>query len=322
MHAKQPPPLAPETFSQENDEIDLRELMAVLWRGKYWIFSITLVSALLATVIALWLPNIYRSEALLAPSTVQKGGALSAMMGQLGGLSNLAGINLGDKEVDKTSITVEVAKSRHFLSTFIRRHQIEVPLMAATRMDEESGNLKIDQSVYDSATKQWQRVVKPGHSVAPTDWELVKKFRELFTIQQDKKSGLVTVSLQFYSPEMAQRWVELLIHDLNQEMKKRDQVEAQQSIDYLKKAQEETSVAEMKKLFSQLIEDQIKTLMLTNVTQEYIFKTLDPAVVAEEKSSPKRGLIILLATMAGGMIGLMLILSRHALRRKVTEHDE
>ncbi len=103
--------------------------------------------------------------------------------------------------------------------------------------------------------------------------------------------------------------------DLNEAMKLRDQADATRNIAYLKAQLEKTLVADMQKVFYQLIEEQTKTLMLTEVNQEYVFKTLDPAVVAEEKAKPKRALIAVLGTLLGGMLGVMIVLVRHALAR-------
>ncbi|MGL6601111.1 GNVR domain-containing protein [Aeromonas hydrophila] len=48
-----------------------------------------------------------------------------------------------------------------------------------------------------------------------------------------------------------------------------------------------------------------------------MFKTLDPAVVAEEKLKPKRALIVVLGTLLGTLFGVVLLLGRHVMRRKV-----
>lgn len=82
----------------------------------------------------------------------------------------------------------------------------------------------------------------------------------------------------------AKQWVEWLVADLNQVMKQKDIDEAQRNIAYLKVQLEKTPVADMQTVFYKLIEEQTKTLMLAEVNQEYVFKTLDPAVVPEEKS--------------------------------------
>lgn len=298
------------------DEIDLRELFAALWHGKWWIVASTVVGAVIAVMVAISLPNIYRSEALLAPSAEQQGGGLAAMAAQFGGLASLAGVNLsGGGGPDKTAIAVEIGKSRQFLSHFIRQHQLEVPLMAVAKVDKATGELVIDEDVYDVASKQWVREVPPGKSVEPTDWELVKAFRNVASISQDAKSGLVTVAVEYYSPESAKQWVDWLVADLNETMKSRDQADATRNISYLKAQLEKTPVADMQKVFYQLIEDQTKTLMLTEVNQEYVFKTLDPAVIAEEKAKPQRALIAVLGTLLGGMLGVMIVLVRHAIGR-------
>ncbi|MFM4990443.1 Wzz/FepE/Etk N-terminal domain-containing protein [Aeromonas veronii] len=310
---KEHPPLPVAMNGAGEDEIDLRELFAALWRSKWWIVVSTLVGAVIAVILAISLPNIYRSEALLAPSAEQQGGGLAAMAAQFGGLASLAGVNLSGGGPDKTAIAVEIGKSRQFLSHFIRQHQLEVPLMAVTKADKLTGELLINEDIYDVARKKWVREVPSGKPVEPTDWELVKAFRNIASISQDAKSGLVTVAVEYYSPESAKQWVDWLVSDLNEAMKLRDQTDATRNISYLKAQLEKTPVADMQKVFYQLIEDQTKTLMLAEVNQEYVFKTLDPAVVTEEKAKPKRALIAVLGTLLGGMLGVMIVLLRHAM---------
>jgi len=307
---------APWTASHGgDDEIDLRELFAALWRGKLWILATTILGAALAVAVALWLPNVYHAEATLAPSAEQQGGGLSALAGQFGGLASLAGVSLGGGGIDKTGLAVEVGKSRHFLTGFVRRHRLEVPIMAATGMDKDTGELSIDPELYDIAQKKWVREAKPGRSADPTDWELFKVFSKLVSVEQDKKTGLVTIGVDYYSPELAKQWVDWLVADINAVMKQRDLTDTQRNIAYLKDQLSKTSVADMQTVFYKLIEEQTKTLMLAEVNPDYVFKTLDPAVVPEEKAKPKRALIAVLGTLLGGMLGVMLVLVRHALRR-------
>jgi LPS O-antigen subunit length determinant protein (WzzB/FepE family) len=78
-----------------DDEIDLRELFRVLWAGKWLISGITLTVAVIAVIVTLMMPNIYRAEALLAPNEQGSAGGLSALAARYGNLSNLAGIDIG-----------------------------------------------------------------------------------------------------------------------------------------------------------------------------------------------------------------------------------
>lgn len=303
----------PRDMSPASDEIDLRELVITLWHGKWWIFSTTFIATCLAIAFALWSPNIYRAEALLTPSLEQQGGGLSALASRFGGLASLAGVELSNnKGGDKASIAIEVGKSRLFLGDFIRRHQLAVPLIAATGMDKTSGNLIIDPQVYDSESQTWVREVPSGKSPEPSDWELIKAFKSLVALNSDPKTGLLVVTVDFYSPQLAKQWVDWLVDDLNSTMKHRDQEEAKRNISYLTEQLSKTSVADMQKVFYQLIEEQTKTLMLAEVNQEYVFKVLDPAVIAEEKMKPKRALLIILGALLGGMLGIIIVLFRFA----------
>ncbi|NVK00497.1 MAG: LPS O-antigen length regulator, partial [Oceanospirillaceae bacterium] len=63
--------------------------------------------------------------------------------------------------------------------------------------------------------------------------------------------------------------------------------------------------------FFDLIQSQIETMMLAKATPEYLFKTIDPAVVPELKVKPKRSLIVALGVLLGGMLGVLLVLIRH-----------
>ena len=54
--------------NREDKEINLLELITVLWESKSSIIGITLLSTFLATGYALMLPNIYQSSALLSPA--------------------------------------------------------------------------------------------------------------------------------------------------------------------------------------------------------------------------------------------------------------
>ena len=106
-----------------DDEIDLRELFAVLWDGKKTILSIVFLSGLFSVLVALYLPNKYTAEALLAPrSDGAAGGALAQMASQFGGLASLAGVNLGGLgDQGATDVAIEMLKSREFFQNALVR---------------------------------------------------------------------------------------------------------------------------------------------------------------------------------------------------------
>ena len=292
-----------------DDEIDLAQLWKVIWKGKWFIFVFTVVCAVVAVIYAKSLPDIYKSEALVAPASDEQQGGLSALSGQFGGLASLAGINLGfGGAVDKKRMAIEILKSRDFISSFIQQRNILPVLMAVKSWDNISNKLVLDEKLYSESDNVWIREAKPPQQTVPSMQEATIQFNRIFNITEAKDSGMVTISIEHVSPFVAKQWVDWIIQDINNVMKSRDKLEAERSIAYLQSQIEKTAIVEHKTLLYQLIEEQAKTLMFAEVRDEYVFSTIDPALVPELKDKPKRALIVIIAVILGAMLGLFLVL--------------
>jgi uncharacterized protein involved in exopolysaccharide biosynthesis len=293
----------------DNDEIGLRELFRVFWAFKWLIASISFAAAVIAAIFALLLPDIYRAQALLAPNDQEGSGGLSGLASQYGGLASLAGISLSRGQPDKTALGLEILKSRKFISEFIERHDLLVPLIAAKGWDSETGELIIDPDDYDTVSSEWVRGVRPPKKVVPSMQEAYEEFEKVLSLSQDKNSRFVTLAISHYSPEVAKQWVDWLIEDINSTIMQKDVAEAEQAIEYLNKQIESTALSDLRSVFFGLIEEQTKTVMLAKVSDEYLLKTLDPAVAPEERSKPNRILIVILGTILGFMISVIAVMA-------------
>jgi len=314
--------LAPDSF-KPSDEVDLKELWNVIWSGKWLITAITSAFAIASVIYALSLPNEYKSTALLAPASSSSASSLSKLAGQFGGLASLAGINLaGGGAEDKSVIAMEIIKTWGFLEKFIEENQIQVEVFAAKGWSRSSNQLIIDPDLYDVESNSWVREfdANKGQKPEPSSWELFEKFKDRISINQDKTSGLISLSVEYYSPEIAKLWADELIKAINVHVQEQDRNEATKSIAYLKEKIAETNIADMRTVFYQLIEEQTKTLMLAEVSDEYVFKTLSAAKVAEEKSNPKRTLICFLGLILGGTASIITVIIRYY--RKINKLEE
>ena len=301
---------APVANNIADDEIDLRELFTAIWQGKWIIIAITTLFAVASVFYAINQPNIYKSEALLAPAEHDKAGGLGALAGQFGGLASLAGVNLGaGGGVDKTQMALEVLKSRQFTSEFIQKHNILPDLMAAKTWERETNTIIYNQEVYYKAENKWLREVKAPLKPEPSMQEAYKVFSQLVTANTE--NSMVTIAVEHISPHIAQQWVNWLIQDINATMKQRDVVEANKSTQFLMSQLENTKIADIRAVLYKLVEEQAKTIMFANVRDEYVFKTIDPAIVPEQKFKPARALICVLGVLLGGIFSTLLVLIRH-----------
>lgn len=316
---------SPETFQTTeafDDEIDLKELFLVLWNGKVVITLITGFAAVCAVLYALSLPNIYESKALLAPKGESGAGGLAGLARQYGGLASLAGINIGGGggESSKSKMAQQKIQSLDFFTRHLYE-RIVLDLMAVDHWDAGSGALIYDSEVFDVENQKWVRDISYPRQVKPSPQEAHKAFLEVLTLSEDENTSLVTIAIKHESPVIAQAWVALIIEAVTEELRGSDVEEAQGSIAFLEQQRAQTSLVSLDEVFAQLIEEQTKTIMLANVSKDYVFNVIDPAVVPELKSEPKRALICILGTLLGGMLGILLVLVRHYAFGKAVSDD-
>ena len=299
-----------------DDEIDLRELFTAIWQGKWIIIAITTLFAVASVFYAINQPNIYKSEALLAPTEQDQQGGLGALAGQFGGLASLAGVNLGSGGgVDKTQMALEVLKSRQFTSEFIKKHNILPDLMAAKAWNRETNTVIYDDKLYIAEQNKWIRKVELPFKPEPSMQEAYKEFSKTISANKDKETGMVKIAIEHVSPYVAQQWVNWLIQDINATMKQREVLEANKSTDFLTQQLEQTKIADIRAVLYKLVEEQTKTIMFANVRDEYVFKTIDPAIIPEQKFKPKRALICILGTLIGVFLSSVLVLIKYFLKQ-------
>ena len=286
-----------------DDEIDLRELFGILWAEKWLIIGITAVAAVISVVVSLMMTEIYRAEATLAPAeTEQSAGGLA---GQLGGAAALLGVNVGGSGGDAISTALATLLSRQFIVRFIKENELQVPLFAS-QWDQSSQQASIDSDVFNTATGEW--LLEYG---APTEHEAFRKFSEILSVNgPDRETGILTVAIEWHNPVQAAEWVNKLIAAINQELRTRDVQEANNAIAFLQQQLQNTQLVDMQRVFYQLIESQTRITMLADVRNEYVLRVIDPAVAPDERSAPRRLLIVIIGIMAGGMLGLLIVYTR------------
>ena len=300
--------------SQYDDEIDLRELFGVLWTGKVKIIAITAMFAVASVIYALSVPNQYKATALLAPAQ-SDGGGLSGALGQLGGLASLAGVSLGGGESGEAQIAQEIMKSWSYIEGFIADNNIAVEVYAAEGWSKGSNTLQINNDAYDVEANKWLLEDESGAIKPPNSWQLFQAFSGMLSISEDKKSGLVSVSIEYYSPQIAKQWVDMYVESINRFMQQRQIDKVTRNIAYLQEQIEKTAIAEMQEVFYTIIEEQTKNKMLAEASPDYVFVAVGPSMVPELKSQPKRALICILGTLLGGMLSVLLVLIMHYAKR-------
>ena len=300
--------------TQYDDEIDLRELFGVLWAGSRKIIAITAVFAFVSVIYALSVSNQYKATVLLAPAQSDSSD-LSGALGQLGGLASLAGVSIGSGDSSEAKIAQEIMKSWSFIEGFIADNDLAVELCAVQDWSQGSNELLINDGVYDTENKQWLIENESGVTGPPSSWVLFQAFSERLVVSENKKSGLVAVSFEYYSPQIAKQWLDMYVAAINAHMQQRQMEKVTNNINYLQAQIEKTSIAEMREVFYTIIAEQMKNKMVAEASPEYAFVAVSPSMVPEEKSQPERAFICIIGTLLGGILSVLLVLVMHYARK-------
>jgi LPS O-antigen subunit length determinant protein (WzzB/FepE family) len=280
--------------SQAEDVVNLATIFRILADSWKVLMSAALFGAIITAVISLQMRSLYRAEILVAPVNRDRLGGLNALGNQVGGLAALVGVDVGTSG-GKEEEWFATLTSTGFARSFILSENL-MPILFAKG--------------WDSRTSRWREDEKQ-----PTLEAAVKLFtRSVRTITQDRKTGLVTVSVEWYSPQLAALWANRMVDMVNERLRTEAISNADLSIAYLNKELAKTNVVEMQQAIYRLIENQVNSAMLANVEHEYAFRVIDPAVAPETRVSPKRTVMTLVGGAVGLFVAVIFVFSRRALR--------
>lgn len=278
---------------QEDDEVSLRKLIAILMMSWRILLGAAFLGAAIAAVVSLLMRSTYRAQVLVAPLAQSTGGLGSALRGQFGGLAALAGIDLGSSGGRKEEAIATLAAAG-FARDFIAAENL-MPVLFADQWDTKENRWKSNED-------------------APTVEAAVTKFtRSIRSISEDRKTGLVTVRIDWYSPDLAARWANRFVEMANERLRTDATRNAERSIEYLNKELARTEVVELRQAIFRLIEEQVNNAMVANVQREYAFRVIDPAAPPEIRVRPKRTVMVIFGAVIGFLAGLMLIYVRREL---------
>ena len=278
----------------DEDEIDLLELIRTLLQSWKTIVGITILCTGLAAAYAIHAPEVFKAETLLAPAQEEKSSASSAL-GQFGGLAAMAGISIpSDSNIEQVVATLN---SRKFLRTYINQNKL-IPVL----FDE----------IWDADNQAW---MVPSTEGEPTEQRAIESFKGCLSVDEDKKSGLVTLSISWKDPDVAAQWSNDLVKQLNDQLREQAIADSKKRVGYLEQELAKTTLQDMRAVLYKLLESEKQKAMLANVNEDFALEVIDPAVAPEIRSKPNRKLIVALGGVCGGFLGIFAVFFAQLLRK-------
>jgi len=285
-------------MQNDGNVADIRTVVAELWKYRLLVITSIFVSTSISLGIALLTEPVYRATTVLAAVTGDHGiGSLSSSLGQLGGLASLAGVSIGGGG-SATDEYIAVLQSRQFTEQFIADNLL-LPKLFSDEWDSQSG--------------RWKTTGGATPSLAKANKLFDSTIRR---VSHDKKTGLVTLSIDWRDREEASRWANEIVRRLNEELRNRQITSSEAYVSYLEKELERTNVIPTREAINHLIEVQVKQKMLAKVSPEYAFRAIDKALPpdADDPVRPRKQLIAILGPFVGFAIGLVIVIALNLYR--------
>jgi uncharacterized protein involved in exopolysaccharide biosynthesis len=277
--------------TQQEDEIDLLEYWRVIWKRRWLIIGVVFTAAVLAAGYSLTLPNIYRAEVVITQVGKKDSGSMS--LGGLGGLASMAGISLGGGG-GNVEVNLAVLKSREFLWAFVKENKLKPVLF---------------EEAWNAGSKSWVEN-------EPTQWAVYRRMNSMVSASSNKKTGLVSVAVEWTDADLAATWANDLVARLNAHLRQEALERSKQTLGYLNDELGKVRVAEMRQALFDLISQEQKKAMLASTQKEYAFRVLDAAVVPDTKIKPKRSQIVILAMLVAGFIAVVSVFVWGGVKRR------
>jgi uncharacterized protein involved in exopolysaccharide biosynthesis len=286
----------------DRDEgLNLFEMGALLWANRRILIITTAVMVSLSLVYVFVARNWYRAEVLMKlADQKQNQGLLGGLSGSgLGGLASLAGIEIGGE--NKSAEALAVLRSREFAEAFIK----DLNLLPVFFYRD-----------WDASAKRWK---SSEIDKQPDIRDGIKYFEKaILTVKEDKKTGLITLSVDWTDPATAAAWADLLVERANDRMRQRAIADSDGSVRYLKQELAAATVLALQQSIARVLEIDLQKLALANADKEYAFRVIDHAQVPKRKwvEHPHRVLIVLGAFFLGVMGSGAFIMARDGIRRR------
>ena len=280
--------------SVDEDEIDLLELIRTLLQGWKTILGITIVCVGLAVAYALHAPEVFKAETLLAVASEEKSKASSALS-QFGGLAAMAGISIpSDSNVEQVVATLQ---SRKFIRQYINDKKL-LPILF--------------EEIWDAESQSWLVETQEDE---PTEQAAVESFKSILSVDEDKKSGLISLSVSWKDPYVAAEWANDLVKQLNEQLREKAIADSQKRVGYLEQELAKTTLQDMRSVLYNLLESEKQKAMLANVNEDFALEVIDPAVTPETREKPKRKLIVALGGVCGGFLSIFAVFFAQFVRK-------
>ena len=302
-----------ETYSRDDDEIDLRELFSALWRGKFLIMLCMIAAIVLASF---YLRSAERKYTVTYVFTPVVSDDSAPNLSSLGGLASLAGVSLPSSSSGDFKTFKYLLKSEE-VAAFVLTDEALVQEIFADEWDAESASYQRppdgQYTPYIRSLKLLLTGAMQSAYVEPNAARLSNWMKDAFTASEDRDTGFLTLSSETTSPNMMLELMERVTTETDRLLKERYIQTSKKTVGFYEQQLSKARAREHREALAKLIAQEDQKLMLASKGSFFVAKPLTSPSVSLHPTSPQTSLVLALSVVLGVFFGAALVLIRKAL---------
>ena len=252
------------------DEINLLDYLRVILKHKKLICYIVSIVVVLTIIISLLITPIYEAKAVIAPVAKNNEPSETGSLAAQFGIPTQTSTNMSEiVNLLKSNVLKEkVIKKHNLLRVFIKERDLR------------------------------------GMSESKKMWEAMRYLEDTLNVKPEQKDNSIEVSIQFRDPKIAADIVDYILFELTDHMSNEARRVADTNKQYLESQIDKTADPFIRTKIYTLIAQQIETAMMAEVKENFAFKVLDPPRAPDERISPRRALMTVIAFLVSLFLGI------------------
>lgn len=271
-------------------DITFLDYLRVIWKWKILIIAVVFLTVLTTTIKTSGKKAVYEATAVITPVSEEKGsGGLAVLSQQFGGFP---GLSLPPST--STAEIMNLLKSKMIRGKMIERYNL-MPILFPE--DWEEGK------------QEWK--------AARSKWDGLRELDSRINIQNNVKDNTILVSAQFHNPEITVKLINYLLTTMTEYMGNEARRAALTKRRFLEEQLRTTSDPMIRQKINNLISQQIETAMMSEISEDFAFKIIDPPLVPDKGLKSNRIKTITLSILTSFFAGIFLSFFFEYIIRKI-----
>ena len=278
-------------------ELDLMPYIDALINARYWLLAAALVAAALSAYLAFHKPYMFQSTAKVSIVDIEDPGGVSPDDRRASEVLTLVehGFVMGTTRDNYNDVIRARLSSREFIVRFVDKYNLYRYFYPEQWNEEKNA---------------WVDGFKPDRGDVQTQIR-----DQVRVIERDEETDIISISMVWPDPVLARDWANLYVSEFNEFMRERTMRDVEKKQAFLDQELRRSEVVEMQQSIYRLIEAQTAIAMLASAREEYILEVVDPAGLPYRSFTMSRKKKVVLGAVAGVLLGIFAVFARVLLAR-------